>query len=583
MPSVTGNTSTTWTVPSSVPSGLIGVIVEGAGGGSGDDGGSGTQPGAGGPGGRITGHWPVSGGEDLTLYGAACPSSPWFDGGPGSTEDGSTGGDGGGAAAVVVTSDGTIIAAADGGGGAGATNESIDSGVGDGGGGARGGAGADTASDGDGTGFGGDGTSGILGGPSDDGNPGGTEAGGSLTNVAQTQGGATNGAPSGTSLTQGGDGRAVAEPVPVAPTVTIGTPTATTLPLSWSDVDYEDEYIVEYRVVGAGSWTEFSRPTAGATGGTITGLTEGVAYEVRVASSNTVATEYSSVQTETTYLPPNSNVGVSNVTADSADISWTDNASDEDAHRVLRTRGPRYFAFDGTDDVVTFDHGAADLSGDDSWTVGAWVYWDGGNSGSFADIAHLGSFEVRLAKGANDNWQAWFNDGSNSYITEEPATQGQWVHLAGRLQTDTLSLWVDGSQADSTSTTAVPQDNPADNTIGDGPGGPFSGRIRDVTIYDVALSDSQMGTLATAATPAPGDLLAHYPLHEDRSGSTPDMSGYTHPGTVSGATVGGDAYVDASGALAADTTGYTLSSLLNGEQYTAKTRVETADAEAETK
>lgn len=167
-------------------------------------------------------------------------------------------------------------------------------------------------------------------------------------------------------------------------------------------------------------------------------------------------------------------------------------------------------SLDGTDDHATAPHSSADLSGDDSWTISARVRWDGGNSNSFSDVINLGDTEVRLSKNDNDEWFLLFATENGAEFVSEPATQGEWVHLVGRLQNDELTLWVDGVEVASTATTATPRDTLAKNGIGSTPTGAlWSGLIDEVRVYERGLSDAEIGYLADhpGAELARGDRL----------------------------------------------------------------------------
>lgn len=63
--------------------------------------------------------------------------------------------------------------------------------------------------------------------------------------------------------------------------LTVGTPTATTIPLTWTAVTDATAYEIEYRVVGATAWTRFA-PNPTGTAATLTGLTADTDYEIHI-------------------------------------------------------------------------------------------------------------------------------------------------------------------------------------------------------------------------------------------------------------------------------------------------------------
>jgi hypothetical protein len=72
--------------------------------------------------------------------------------------------------------------------------------------------------------------------------------------------------------------------------LTLGTPTSTTLPLTWTGTivgGLITGYTLQYRPHGSGAWTTYSSAiSASATSGTITGLTPSTAYDVQIFATN---------------------------------------------------------------------------------------------------------------------------------------------------------------------------------------------------------------------------------------------------------------------------------------------------------
>lgn len=90
--------------------------------------------------------------------------------------------------------------------------------------------------------------------------------------------------------------------------LTAGTPAPTSLPFTWS-IPYNGggaitDYLVEYRVSGAGSYTTFSHSPSTTAAITISGLTASTTYDVRVSAINSAGTGLASaVTTATTAVP----------------------------------------------------------------------------------------------------------------------------------------------------------------------------------------------------------------------------------------------------------------------------------------
>jgi hypothetical protein len=184
-------------------------------------------------------------------------------------------------------------------------------------------------------------------------------------------------------------------------------------------------------------------------------------------------------------------------------------------------------SLDGTDDHATAAHSSADLTGDDSWTISARVRWDGGNADEVQNVVHLGAYEVRLIRNSNGLWQAYiFHDDGNVAVSQEiDNAEGRWLHLSVRYADGELSLWEDGTKADSLSTTVVPRDSPADNGIGaraSDDARHFSGRIDEARIYERGLSDAEIGYLADH----PGAELARGD-YQGQARSVDASTGYT--------------------------------------------------------
>lgn len=144
-------------------------------------------------------------------------------------------------------------------------------------------------------------------------------------------------------------GYGTAGPPPPAPGQTVGlaagTPTAASVPLSWTATATASSYLVEYRVTGATAWTAGPTPTGAST--TVTGLAAATGYDFRVTARNAggPSTTPSAVVAATTAAAattaPGQTVGltVGTVTATTAPLSWTAAATASSYLVEYRTTG----------------------------------------------------------------------------------------------------------------------------------------------------------------------------------------------------------------------------------------------------
>lgn len=92
-------------------------------------------------------------------------------------------------------------------------------------------------------------------------------------------------------------------PLPDAPTSVIATPGIAQVALSWTAPApaFITDYVVQYRTVGSGTWLTATRTPSTDTTQTITGLSNGLAYEAHVAAVN--STGVGAYSTATTFTP----------------------------------------------------------------------------------------------------------------------------------------------------------------------------------------------------------------------------------------------------------------------------------------
>lgn len=116
---------------------------------------------------------------------------------------------------------------------------------------------------------------------------------------------------------------------PTAPGAPVISPFGTSMAVTWArPTSRVTDYSIQYRVTGAGSWTTVAHTATPDCNITISGLSEGTSYEVRVAAVNEAGTSpWSPTTPATTYVRPAQVTGVTvgTPTATSIPLSWTIN------------------------------------------------------------------------------------------------------------------------------------------------------------------------------------------------------------------------------------------------------------------
>lgn len=180
--------------------------------------------------------------------------------------------------------------------------------------------------------------------------------------------------------------------------------------------------------------------------------------------------------------------------------------------------------FDGTDDHVELDT-LETVTGD--FSVTAWVYPDAVASetilGAVAttDYVHISAPSVVLVRAS---------DATTTITHNRNFETGKWQHFALTRSGTTLTVYKNGLPGDTATQGAA---NPQDIKIigaytNGGIQGPFNGQIKDVRIYDKALSANEVKFIATheqeGTDPTTATLLGHWPLSEGGSDRAFDIS-----------------------------------------------------------
>jgi hypothetical protein len=171
------------------------------------------------------------------------------------------------------------------------------------------------------------------------------------------------------------------------------------------------------------------------------------------------------------------------------------------------------------------------------FSVSMWVYPDADLSMIFMSIADTAGdtnyFDLRMSAttlkagiSASDTGSGFSNAGATAALT-----LNQWNHIAGVFSAvDSRTIYLNGgnSNTDSHSRTPAGIDNTAIGAlVRTGVAAATSGRIAEVGIYNVALTDDEIAELAKGASPLlvkPANLVAYWNLF-GRSCPEPDIVG----------------------------------------------------------
>jgi len=196
---------------------------------------------------------------------------------------------------------------------------------------------------------------------------------------------------------------------------------------------------------------------------------------------------------------------------------------------------------DGVNDYVDLPDNFLDVT---EFTFAAWVYWNGGNPWQrIFDFGQNTNANMFLTPSNGTNLRFAITTGGGGaeqrLNASIPLTQTEWVHVAVTLDGSTGVLYVNGSAVDTQTITLTPQDVVGLNTwLGKSqyPADPnFNGKIDEVTIFNRALSASEISTIYDSGWESlSGKILA---LHLDENPATngttlADASGSGNDGTL---------------------------------------------------
>jgi hypothetical protein len=261
---------------------------------------------------------------------------------------------------------------------------------------------------------------------------------------------------------------------PGAPTAVALTPSSGQLAASWTAPASTGgaaitDYAIEYRTSPSGAWTVFNDGTSTATTATITGLTGGTAYDVRVSAVNSAGT--GSASSTATATPTNyATAYASAINADNPFIFWRFNSTsgntvsdtgqggrDGTLYGTATFAGASGIFGSGTQALTVNGAGAStgDASADNStsgpttFSVEAWISTTTTTGGQIAGFSNTKSG----ASSQNDRVIYMSNSGTvlfgvkpSGYVTiASTATynDGLWHHIVATQDSGGMKLYVD--------------------------------------------------------------------------------------------------------------------------------------------
>lgn len=212
--------------------------------------------------------------------------------------------------------------------------------------------------------------------------------------------------------------------------------------------------------------------------------------------------------------------------------------------------------FDGSDDYVETPADAGDLgiAGNNPKTVSAWAYTtdfdDDGAIFSFGSPGTDGEDFALRTRGGQDEWRGQFWGGYDIDFTY-PSYE-QWVHFTIVHTGSETIIYTDGTEEASQSqsldtSTAEPfrmgwwPERSSSNT--------FHGMIKDVRVYDTALTSTEVNNLYNGTYSGTGPV-AHWPMDEGSGVIVYDNTANGYDGSIYGASwIGGNNHGDINGAI----------------------------------
>lgn len=375
-----------------------------------------------------------------------------------------------------------------------------------------------------------------------------------------------------------------------APSNVAVSESATDVTLTWTDTNGDEDGYEIHRAQSSGvdtSGAPLATTAANAESYTDTNPAEGRDYWYRVVAVRNDERGVDSAERGITVpLPAPTGLTVDAVRDTDADLSWTTNTADADAHRVYvkPDDGRTGMSFDGSASDYIGGISPPDTDFQNGFTVAQTAVLD-------AEVQYQtswgynvgGTWWVEFTRDRTTttgaSWTFATESGDNPEVNSGVVLNaGDVTNLIGTYDGATAKIYLDGVEEGSNSISGTFL-FPEEHYIGSYSAGSnvHPGNIFFTAIWNRALSASEASAVASGDLPVNG-LVGYWPLDLNLSGVTPDVSGYGNDGTVNGPTLTGPPLTDATGALSGSATSGTPSGLLNGQQYKSYLHAETADA-----
>ncbi len=234
--------------------------------------------------------------------------------------------------------------------------------------------------------------------------------------------------------------------VPAAPTGLTATPVSNSeIDLAWSDVAYDNGYLIERSANGTTGWAQIGTAPKNAIAFINTGLATNTTYYYRVRGTNPEGDgAYGSIVNATTLpLPPAAPTGLTAVAASTTqiDVSWSDNAGNELGFRIEGSADGSSWSQIATVGANVTTYSATGLTPNTSYFYRVRAYNAGGNSGysntaNTATLAALPAAPSALTATAATSAQinlAWTDNAGNETgfkIERSPNGSSSWTQIA---------------------------------------------------------------------------------------------------------------------------------------------------------
>lgn len=200
--------------------------------------------------------------------------------------------------------------------------------------------------------------------------------------------------------------------------------------------------------------------------------------------------------------------------------------------------------FDGADDYISLPTSVA-VSQSNTFTIEAWVYWNGSGNACVYSETEQGNNTPMLSisprSGDNGGLELILRDNSSTGLVLQPAaaalTSNTWVHMAiVRTSATNIKIYINGVLKDDVNFTAPASWTPTKvnagirwRTVQDGP---FGGKIDELRIWNMARTGAEIKAHMFNRNLAnnTAGLLAYYRMN-DGSGTTATNSSINTPGS----------------------------------------------------